>query len=341
MSGSSGSSRPTQRLIIGNVTGDNNAVQQTQRGAARNASNQESKVGEVKGSGNKFNQLQENSETETKEEEIPMEEEEGPMKITMKYGSQLHGGHDCYEIQPQANRGKVLIININKFNGGGERKGSKVDVQNLEYLFDKMGGFKGQVKVVENLSAIKIQLEVSRFSGQGFSNTDIVVVVIMTHGDKLDSEGEVMYGSDNGTFKESDITNLFSEENVPKLKGKPKLFLFQACRGSVDPDHPDDASDSTLSDIIVLHGTESGYTSKRNPYDGTYFIRAFCHAVMENACDNHLTELVPKMQDYIKSKNRKQIISMYPKKTPKKLYFNPFPDQEQLPGKVTKPDLLQ
>lgn len=55
---------------------------------------------------------------------------------------------------------------------------------------------------------------------------DAFVAVFSTHGDE-----SVIYGSDCQTVPIKDILNKFSNENVPELEGKPKIFIFLCCRG--------------------------------------------------------------------------------------------------------------
>lgn len=56
---------------------------------------------------------------------------------------------------------------------------------------------------------------------------DSSVVVILSHGE----EG-MIYGTDDRLVAIDQILNLFSNSNAKELKGKPKLFIVQACRGS-------------------------------------------------------------------------------------------------------------
>jgi hypothetical protein len=59
-------------------------------------------------------------------------------------------------------------------------------------------------------------------------NASSLVVVILTHGD-----AESFFGVDGCRVDcKTDIVEIFNPDAAPDLQGKPKLFLFQACRES-------------------------------------------------------------------------------------------------------------
>ena len=45
-------------------------------------------------------------------------------------------------------------------------------------------------------------------------------------------ETDVVYGVDEEFFPAEDIVRCFDNDNCEHLRGKPKLFFFQMCRGS-------------------------------------------------------------------------------------------------------------
>lgn len=51
------------------------------------------------------------------------------------------------------------------------------------------------------------------------------VLVILSHGYK-----EGFISSDGETLKREKILEMFNNEKCPRLQGKPKFFIFQACR---------------------------------------------------------------------------------------------------------------
>lgn len=53
-----------------------------------------------------------------------------------------------------------------------------------------------------------------------------VFVVTTSHGNR-----DVIAGADNISLSVKDIIEPFGDELCPKMKGKPKVFIINACRG--------------------------------------------------------------------------------------------------------------
>ena len=77
------------------------------------------------------------------------------------------------------------------------------------------------------LGCASVELEISR--------PHFVIIAILSHGNKNDSTGleEIMDVHMNG-IPIRDIKKMFIDGKAcPCMVGKPKLFLIQACRGSI------------------------------------------------------------------------------------------------------------
>ncbi|XP_035666920.1 caspase-2-like [Branchiostoma floridae] len=139
----------------------------------------------------------------------------------------------------------------------------------------------------------------------------------MSHGE----EG-VIFGTDGVPVQLDEIFSMFDNKNCLRLKGKPKLFFIQACRGSkVDKDEPDgpepavkvnlkreirnllhlpeDESDgplqdsqTTRTDMLCGYATQPGYKSFRNRENGSWFIQDITKVFMEHAKDKSLREMM-------------------------------------------------
>ncbi|CAL4217002.1 unnamed protein product, partial [Meganyctiphanes norvegica] len=57
-------------------------------------------------------------------------------------------------------------------------------------------------------------------------NVDSTVVIIMSHGNE-----NYFFTQDGGNISFDYIINRFNNHNCPELKGKPKFFIFDCCRG--------------------------------------------------------------------------------------------------------------
>ena len=124
------------------------------------------------------------------------------------------------------------------------------------------------------------------------------MVVIMSHGGK---GGKIMGYNDQPIFVHQDVLIPFSNNNAPGLRGKPKLFIFQACRyqtnnafqknnqmhcwqcdrgseqaSATDLDFDDARDDLThlkFSDMIQVFPNAEEYASVRDPSDGSWFVQ--------------------------------------------------------------------
>lgn len=225
-------------------------------------------------------------------------------------------------------RGIALIINIEIFFHNPEktkkeeeneqcsnRQGSDKDIKMLEKLF---GALDFKVKIERNLKREEIYKVLDNISYEDHSNYDCFVLCLMSHG----LEGFV-YGADGERVLLETVRGFFSNSRCSTLKGKPKLFVIQACRGSdkdtgVVKDSPgspetlpgnpvteaaissgsadgeDEVADRGFhfsipqiipdqADMLMAYSTVSGYASFRNPRDGSRFVRCLVEVFREKA----------------------------------------------------------
>ena len=104
------------------------------------------------------------------------------------------------------------------------RDGSEKDLENLEILFFETLHFT--VTSRSNLTRLAMHNEILAFAGkEEHGEADMAAVVVMSHG----RQGVVR--SSDGKWLETDwILKQFNNSGCPKLRGKPKLVIFQSCR---------------------------------------------------------------------------------------------------------------
>jgi len=123
-------------------------------------------------------------------------------------------------------RGLCLIIEIEEYenNVREKRHGSKHDVANLTKLFEQLH-FKVETK--HNLNHRDFNLLLGDFANrQEHRSADMMVLIVLSHG----SDGHVIT-SDSRRVATEGIYEKFNNSKCPALKGKPKFFIIQACRG--------------------------------------------------------------------------------------------------------------
>ncbi|XP_035665912.1 caspase-2-like [Branchiostoma floridae] len=256
--------------------------------------------------------------------EASADEDDGKINVMVKtcdeeFWDKIMNEKDPYRMDSKP-RGYALILNNKNFTSLPYRGGSAVDLSNITSLFQ---GLSFETHVLEDKKAQEIKGEVLAFSQRKeHRQKDCCVVVLMSHGE----EG-VIFGSDDVPVQLDDIFSMFDNKNCPRLKGKPKLFFIQACRGlKVDkgvpvdeadgpgPDvkvnlksemrsflHlPEDESDGpevqpTRTEMLCGYATQLGYKSFRNIENGSWFIQAITKVFMEHAKDKSVTEMMPKV----------------------------------------------
>ncbi|RWS24490.1 uncharacterized protein B4U80_13211, partial [Leptotrombidium deliense] len=156
-----------------------------------------------------------------------------------------------YEMK-NASPGVCLIININTVAiNVDERKGSEVDVNNLQNL---MKSFNYKVITHVDIPAKKIYEAIEDCLNNNTKDIDSFMLFLMSHGEKSGNSVRI-YGSD-GLFADVDkIIDLFNEEKCPTLKWKPKFLFFNFCRGETNElfsseSESDLDEDETASDNI-------------------------------------------------------------------------------------------
>ena len=101
--------------------------------------------------------------------------------------------------------------------------------------------------------------------------------IVMSHGDE-----DEIYGIDERKINNMDIVREFSTSRCPTLQGKPKIFMFQACRGMhLDKAQEVEYMETTdgvrdtypdLCDILLIYPTSPGYVTWRNHKRGAWYI---------------------------------------------------------------------
>ena len=254
-------------------------------------------------------------------------------------------------------RGHMLIINNERFdertgNGNNCRQGSKVDASNLETLFKELGF---EVEVRKNLTRNEMVHSVRDFAeSDNHARADMAVVAILSHG----TEG-FMYGIDRCAIETEWIIQQLNNENCPKLRGKPKLFILQSCRGfcqdygtttriddlppynDINDVHEKTVTDAeifneprpieirspTVEDILIAYSTIPGYVANRDTVRGSWFIECICKVFMTYSATTDIRDMLDnvsvEMSTYISELVMKQSCSYEVRHFYKKLFFNP------------------
>jgi len=114
--------------------------------------------------------------------------------------------------------------------------------QQWESTEGKFNGWKTSIKVM-CVCFVKAMLSVTRdvASDSTLDSDDCFALCVMSHGQirsvrTTDGDSvrcECVFGSDGIVVPTTTLLAPFSNEKCPSLKGKPKIVIFQACRGGI------------------------------------------------------------------------------------------------------------
>ena len=244
-------------------------------------------------------------------------------------------------------RGYCLIVDNWRFKNGNVRYGSQKDAKDLKEMFQN---HKFQVSSYENLKGNEIIELMKQASGKDHSKFNCFAVVILTHGNY-----GALYGTDNEAVSiNNEIIDPFRGEKCHTLVGKPKLFIFQACRGIREDDgvmqeetdemprtgqsledkgeRTDQLKLPTEADILEAYAVPLGYKAWRNKQKGSWFIQSLVAAINKFSGDHDLVSILTEVnrkvaEDY---KNDKKQIPSFVSQLRYKLYLKKSKDEMYL-----------
>ncbi|WAR22361.1 CASP3-like protein [Mya arenaria] len=119
---------------------------------------------------------------------------------------------------------RAILINNTNFSIAEPRYGSNVDESTFCHRLKNTLGF--YVERYHDIRCTEMLDAFARFaSRKDHATIDVFLAVVFSHG----SDGRIC-GTD-GEIHLSKLFAMFNEQNCPGLKGKPKVFIIQACRG--------------------------------------------------------------------------------------------------------------
>ncbi|XP_076804026.1 uncharacterized protein LOC143448264 isoform X1 [Clavelina lepadiformis] len=217
-------------------------------------------------------------------------------------------------------KGHVLILSNIDFSSswGSEynRVGGEFDCSLMESLFEQLGFI---VHVERDKTAERMDDIVVEFAGQDFhKEADMCIIIVMSHGG-LVNEKDVIYGVDGNYLPAEHVVRYFDNDQCGNLRGKPKLFFFQFCRGrevdmGVEYDLPDkafspeeslnrllpkhDSTDATKSirtptrqDVLIAFATQQGNLSFRS-----WFTNAIANVFSKKAKSDHVCDMLKEVK---------------------------------------------
>ena len=159
-----------------------------------------------------------------------------------------------YDVRP----GLCVIINNMHFENGSHLPAGKKDEESLHVLFKTLGF---DVRIHQNLTAQGMTDKAQSYGKM--KHTGVFLLIILSHGGLVDNK-EVVSGTDCRAVEIRNLERFFYASNCPSLRGVPKIFLIDACRGSQE----EPIYTLKVSDVIP---TESACTKAVSVTDSGHF----------------------------------------------------------------------
>ncbi|KAH8252746.1 hypothetical protein KR032_001658, partial [Drosophila birchii] len=188
----------------------------------------------------------------------------------------------------------VYIFNHEKFSHE-ERKGSRKDVKALRKTFKKL-----QCKVIEirDPKLAKVKHEVHKLTVANFDAHSALVVVILSHGErneKIKTCDNKLYSLDNDV-----LFQLFGNRS---LRGKPKILIVQACKGTMAADVSPIDNCCDPSDYIKCYSTTEGFLSYRDELNGSVYIQMLCKIMNRYALTKDFRRIIEHVNEKVKEES--------------------------------------
>ena len=205
-------------------------------------------------------------------------------------------------------RGQVLIISNENFEDSSKRDGSSKDVENLKSLFTQL---HFDCHVCKDLSALGMVDKLLRFAQKvEHKEAEMGVIIVLSHGGE-----DGICGSDKIFLKTEDILKRVTGDNCPGLLNKPKLFIFQSCRGierdrgtKVKTDDPKKEETAIWKDMFVIRPYAPGLVAIRDEIKGSLLVQTQCKVFSRRSWELDLVDLVNEMtKDILDTKPRKEM----------------------------------
>lgn len=260
-----------------------------------------------------------------------------PLTINVTPCTDFQGPPKAYRNQSNP-RGALFLANYWKFSNPEKkpRLGSDLDSKHILELFSQMG--YSDIKVILDATRKQTLAALQQFNREKIhSNVDSLVVVFMSHG-----VGDMMHASDEEFIRDEEVIEFFDSINCPALIGKPKLFIFQHCRGpgehiaitkaTTDSKCKGETSVQVkyirrkISDVYICYSTIPGFVSYRYDHHGSPYINTICRVFMEEAHRTELDGLMKQVERALPEAQGAEIRKLMFKWD---FYFNPYSREER------------
>ncbi|KAG0726933.1 Caspase-10 [Chionoecetes opilio] len=203
-------------------------------------------------------------------------------------------GPDVYRMD-SAPRGYVCLLSYGSFQDRPDLhlEGSQTDAHHLASVFSRMG-YSGHAHFSLTADQTRHQLAKVR-DMEVLAQAGCAVFVISSHGEPR----RHFLTSDMHTLDVQWVMDFFKDSQCPHLRNKPKLFIWDLCRGHQEGESGRGKTsgqlcgrvDEPLRDVVCLDSSSGGFTWHAFSEEGTPFIGALCTTLARHSPTKELAEL--------------------------------------------------
>nr|CAH7751994.1 unnamed protein product [Callosobruchus chinensis] len=164
-----------------------------------------------------------------------------------------------------------------------KRRGSTRDVNEIVLCMQRLGyNIERNNNILTDGGTVEVKTKLETLSKMNFSRYNSLIIFVLTHGHEDDG-----LETRDGFIHVKEVMEPFRENTT--LKDKPKIFVFQACKGGAytttgeqqAPDSPLVCKtvfrDSYITpDTLLVFSTVEGTVSRRDILLGSWFIQEMC-----------------------------------------------------------------
>ena len=185
----------------------------------------------------------------------------------------------------------VIMNNLCSDNNELIQQAASQDETNLATLFKYLGY---EVEIKQGLNKTDMTTYLQQVASRDHENYDSFVCCILSHGGV---KGNLYYGSSNDPVQFNDLIDIFNGDACETLKGKPKIFFVNACRGTKRMPPTLGAVPDT-ADFLFCYATQPGYVAYIDCH-GSRYIEEICKVITENATYASLSDMMVKVSEKV------------------------------------------
>lgn len=125
----------------------------------------------------------------------------------------------------------VRFYNMVRFQSGSTRRGAEVDSVDVERAFEALDP-SSDFQLIESPSRDELIADLDQIASRSdLSKVSGLVLIFSSHGEGAKDGSSLLQCADK-KVKISDLMAKFTAANCPGLVDKPKVFIFECCRGN-------------------------------------------------------------------------------------------------------------